>query len=504
MIELCSYFPPLKIRMQWKTVAFLGHEPQRYACMALVLTLGVSAGLLFFSPLAALIALVFLGIFFTVLPSLKKTERARDIEAELPLFLRSLGMLLEFGVPLERSLEIAAGERGVLCREIGIWIGEMRSGMGLRKALSLMALQYESMALKRAVSSLLISLESGSRGAEIRKIGDDLLIMEQHRMKEYSSKSAIFGLILIVVSAIMPTFFLIYSVSGLGEADQGQASLAMLVVFPMLSLLVIMLSRSMMPKLVFSGPGFDLLPLAPGAFIIAGYAVFPAFKIPFASAGIICGAYILFKTFARERRAEEIERSIPDALLSAGGMPGSTHPEKLFDVIAEGGFGALSEEAAKSRSQLRSSVSLSMVLDDLWRRNRSVMLERSCAMLRQMMDSGSLGRIGILAEDMIRHLQLRRERAASFSMQKYTLLAGALIIPLIMKMTLGLLEEMGGIAGPGADLGPVSALIPPYLLIYSVIASAAIGDYEGRRSSAIVYLAAMSGTGLLAFHFINF
>lgn len=507
MIELSRLFPAVPLRLPGSaTVSFLGFEPGRYACMALALSIAAaSSAYPLAGPAAASVALAGCLIFFSILPGIEKTRRAREIESELPLFLRSLGMLLEFGLPLERALELASAECGALGREARIWLNQMREGLSFQRGLSMMALQYDSVCLKRALSSLIISLESGSRGAEIRKIGDDLLQAEGHRMREYAAKSALFGLVLIVVSAILPTFFLLYSSTGLGDGlDEGSLRLAMLVLFPTLSLFVILLSRSMTPRLVFGASGPDLLSFLPGAAVIAGYLLFPGMRVLMAGAGIALGMLVFGRTLVSERRAEEIERSLPDALLLASGMPRGSGPEALFRMVEEGKFGALSEEAGKSRKQLQSNVPLGQALDDLWRRNGSGMLRRGCSMLKQMIDSGSLERIGVLADDMIRYVQLRRERAAAFAMQKYTLIAGALIIPLIMRMALGLLETMGSVSGGPVPLDAVESLVPPYLLIYSTIASSAIADYEGKKSSAAVYLALMGAAGLLTFQFINF
>lgn len=506
MIELCSRFPSIGLRLPFsREVSLLGFEPGRYAAMALLSGFGaVALSFLFFGGAAALVAAGSCACFFCALPALEKGHKAREIESELPLFLRSLGMLLDFGLPLERSLEVAAEGRGALGAEVRLWLKEMGDGLGFRRALSVMATQYSSVGLKRALSSLILSLESGGRGSEIRKIGDDLLALEQHRMREYAAKSAVFGLVLIVVSAILPTFYLIYAVSGMAEAEEGGIRIAMLVLFPMLSMLAIMISRSMMPRITFPGSGFSVLPLIPGALAVSGYALMPSLKAPFFALGAALGAYIIWKNFGQERRNEEIEGNLPDALLLAGAMPDSAGPGTLFSMIEGGDFGALSEEAAKSRKQLQSNVPLGAVLDDLWRRNRSGMLQRGCTMLRQMMDSGSLRRIGVLADDMIRHAQLRRERAAAFATQKYTLLAGAALIPLIMKMALGLLALSAEAGAGGASAGTAASLVPPYIVIYSSIASAAIGDYEGKKSSAVIYLVLMASLGLALFHFISF
>ncbi|MFZ5501721.1 MAG: hypothetical protein ACOY58_07420, partial [Candidatus Micrarchaeota archaeon] len=120
--------------------------------------------------------------------------------------------------------------------------------------------------------------------------------------------------------------------------------------------------------------------------------------------------------------------------------------------------------------------------------------------------TSSLGRLSGLAEDMIGAFQEKRERSQLFSMQKYTLVLGAILMPLIMKMALGLLGEMGGLLGEGAvEAASVCAsLVPPYIVIYSMMSAMAISDAEGKGSSLGIYAVGLCAIGLLSFRFINF
>jgi hypothetical protein len=175
--------------------------------------------------------------------------------------------------------------------------------------------------------------------------------------------------------------------------------------------------------------------------------------------------------------------------------------------LERGEFGELSKEAAKSRRQLAMNLKTDTVLDDLWQRNRSPMLRRACLMMKQMVHTNSLHRMGMLAEDMIRHFQTMRERSQTFALQKYTLMFGALLVPLIMNTALGLLDGMGGVLDDPSVAEAVSfsaSVVPPYLVIYAMIASSAIADAEGRRSLAALYFLGMAGLSLVTFYFISF
>lgn len=522
MTEFCSYFPSVEIHGRFvKDLQRLrlGLEPGRYTGMALFVSFFLAIfcfvvfvfwqGALLAIPLALLsFALVF-G-FFLLLPGMELKKRTAEIETEMPFFLRTVGLFIELGVPFQRALELASEEDGALPKEMEKSLGEVREGMGLQKALSSFAASYDSLVVKRAVSQLLSAYEVGSSGGELKRIADELLSVQRHGLKEYAAKSAMFGLMFIMSSAILPTFFLIYAVLGrvaMGAAvSDAQIAIALLVVFPMVSVLIAMLSRAMMPRSAFSeASGFDARLLLPGVVFIGGFLLVPNLQLPVLAVGMLAGAYFFYASHSEEKRMEDIERQLPDALFSVSGMPRATRPERIFEIIEKGGHGALSDEAAKSRSQLAMNLKVDAVLDDLWKRNPSAMMRRVCLMMRQMMRTNSLDRLSALGEDIIATFQIKRERSQMLALQKYTLVFGALLIPLILRMTLYLLQSMNGLFQDDAMAGTLSfaaSIVPPYLVIYAIICSAVIADAEGKKSSAALYFLGLTAMSLAAF-FIN-
>src|SRR5512143_369823 len=106
-IALSGLFPPVAIRNSAdRDLAALGAEPGRYACMSLAFSscsgiIGAVAaavlglGLLALPASAACFALVM--SFMLLVPRSEASRRAAGIEAALPQFLRSIGMLLGMG-----------------------------------------------------------------------------------------------------------------------------------------------------------------------------------------------------------------------------------------------------------------------------------------------------------------------------------------------------------------------------------------------------------------------
>lgn len=510
---LAEYFPSIAIGSSAeKELKVLGVEPGRYMAMALVLSVVIGIAsfvvvLLFRLPVfAGLLGFAISFLFFLMVPKMELKKRASEISSSMPFFLRAVGMLLEMGLPFRKALEAAAYGEGVLQHEMAAVLRQMDDGMPLQKALSGLALSFGSLSMKRAVSQMITSYETGGSGRQMGKIGDELLSLEQHKLKEHASKSALFGLMFVMSSAILPTFFMVYTIAGGSAVEKMEMAVAMLIVFPSIGVLLLLLSKSMMPRSAFpgSGPGVEMLLLA--VVFVAGFVIFPELQVLLLVAGGAGGLLMAWKSYEAEKKLEEIESSLPDALFCAAGMPRSARPERVLALIEEGDFGALSEEAAKSRRQMEMNVGAGAVLEDMAARNRSTMLERACRMLLQMVETNSLDRLNSLAEDMINAFQERRERSQLLSMQKYTLILGALLMPLIMKMALDLLGQMGSLLGEHAaqTAAICASLVPPYVVIYGVISAMAISDAEGKGSSLAIYSIGLSTVGLLAFHFISF
>ncbi len=484
----------------------LGAKPGKYISMAIVFSAIFS---IFLSVVFGLILLpLFFGLLmglFIIMPKMRVKQIEAEIESELPGFLRGLGMIVELGIPFRNALASAADGHAIR-KEIAEVVRQSENGMGFQNALSMLGNKYRSLEIKRAVSQLTLCYESGSKGLEIKKIGDDMLALQKHKLKEFSAKSALIGLLFIMSSVVMPTFFLVYASAGSfafgSSVTENEMALVMLIIFPMLSIFVLLLSKGMMPKSTMSEERFDYKILLPALIIVLGGLFFSQLQILFLVAGAVAGAYIIAKTYPQEKRRESIDSSLPDAIFSIGALPKSAKPEDIFKTIRKGNYGALSKEAEVSQRQMEMNVRTGIVLDDLWKRNKSQMLRRASVMLRQMIETNSLDKMGLLADDMIAAAEIQREKARMFSMQKYTLILGAFLMPLIMRMMVGLLDGMGDIAeAPGMEFS--SGIISSYIIIYAAIASTAISSFEGKKSSAAIYLIMLTAVGLAVFHFIS-
>jgi hypothetical protein len=285
----------------------------------------------------------------------------------------------------------------------------------------------------------------------------------------------------------------------------------LLLVFPALSVLLLFISKATMPYTPLSAKTnvLDMRVLAAAILFVAAFLIEDQI---IRIAGLVLGAaailYVIYDGYKKEKRSEEIEQYLPDALFSVSALPKSTKLEKIFDVIAAGGYGALSQEAAKAKRQISMNVKVDLVLDDLWRRNNSPALKKVCTMLKHAYNTNSLDQLHFIAEDLLKNFEIKRERATLMSMQKYTVLFGGLIIPMILKIAIALignLIQFFADSSAAADMvNYIISLIPAYLVVYSLIAAFYVADIEGRKSSAAIYFLLLVAASMAVFNFISF
>lgn len=521
LCRIAVFFPEIDIRSKrLECIEKLGLSVtrKRYAGLAITLSLLFSIiTLAFFTGIegvltgiaAALVCFSAVFLFLVFIPEIELKQKAAAIESEMPLALRTIGMLLNMHIPFTRAMRVASESGDSTGNELHAIVEDIDNGATVHKALSGLAMKYPSVSVKRSVSRIISAYETGGSGTEVMRMGDELMSIEQHKLKEYSSKSAIFGLLFIVVSTIVPVFFLVYCILGdlaLG-ADFGKTDIAigMLVLFPMASTMILLVSRSFLPPSPFhKNTGPDPWPLAmAGAFMMLFLFVPEEYRIAGVVLGCIAGTVSMYGSYTRERKSEDMERYLPDALFSVAALPKSAKMENIFGIIEGMEYGELSKEAGKSRIQMQNNVAMDAVLEDLWKRNQSVILKRVAVLLKHVFESNSLDQLNGLAEDILKSFGIKRERAQVTGLQKYTLLLGAMIIPVIMGMTFHLLSGMSGFfEGKNAQeiIAFSSSLVLPYAVIYSIISASYISDIEGRRSLTMVYFLAMLAVSAIVYY----
>jgi hypothetical protein len=152
-------------------------------------------------------------------------------------------------------------------------------------------------------------------------------------------------------------------------------------------------------------------------------------------------------------------------------------------------------------------------------RNDSALLRRSVDLLVAAYETGAdlAPAFREVAEDAFDLQAISRESAAAGALQKYTLLAGgALFVPAILSVLLGLVSSLGVTgfsfsgeegAAAGAALAQRAAVqnavvfgAQAYLVIFAALAGAFVAAAEGAKRKAVLYFAFMAPCALLVFH----
>lgn len=445
-------------------------SPKRYASACIVVSATVGLPITFIYLPAGLVCFGIVFYFLLNLPKIELEKEAKEIESELPFFIREVGFLVDVGLPFENAIDVASGEKNRISKKIQSAIEEMRSGSTFQMAISRIAIESESMQVKRAFSALISSYEHGGT-TNLEKISDELLMVQRHEIKDSSSKIAVYGLIFMAFSSVAPTFFIIYSI--LGESlFQNNVSLSsfaviMVLIFPAIDILILLVASSFIPKQEIK-ERFELNPL---------------------------------RFYEKQKRNEELEKFLPDALLTISSVPAGSSTETAISAVSKGGYGVLSSEFGISLKQLRSKISIKKVLEDLSARNDSAMMSKAANMLSNLFATNHFQMASKLAEDFIAEHEISRERANAFSMQKYTLFFGAVIIPIILSTTISISSKMAELMERNTT--DFSIFIQIYLLIYCGMTAYFSASMENKKSMAIIYFISLSVLSLLTFNIIK-
>ena len=181
-------------------------------------------------------------------------RRAAEIERDLPLFLRSAAVDLQFNTPFERVLESGASGYGPLSAELRKVCAEIRVGSSVQRALLNFAKRTNSLSVKRSVMQLVFSYEHGFASEGLRKLADELIQSQRIKSREFAAKQAFFGLLFITLSTIVPALFSAFVIIGSAflalSFSPADVFIAFLFVFPLLDSAVLFYLNESKPKVL--------------------------------------------------------------------------------------------------------------------------------------------------------------------------------------------------------------------------------------------------------------
>lgn len=534
-------------------VGLTAREYIRYAAVACVLVSIVLSAVL--SKLDETLSLTDLIIAFFILmmvsalmakriPRSLAKSRALEIESDLPLAIRTIGVQLNMHVPFEDAMRNVALSNYRCSREFKKVMKMVDGGSTIPDALRQMASRVESTIVKKMVVQLLRVYGEGLTGVDLKRQADELIAIQRFKFKEFSARISFLSLMFIALSCIAPTMFLAYGIiSSLYMGTPMAVSdiwFVFLFVFPLLNFALIAYIKFNTPKLLttsreplFSKKERYMLSLQIKAIgirtnfmrfmlILSSFSL--ATTASFLLLGLDSGVLFLLLPPAMyflmiilvERRSAEIENYLPDALLYASTMEYGVPMERIITNISTSGYHALSDEFTIASRQIHAGASVPQVFDDMKMRSSSMLLGRVLTMLNQCYRTGKDVHSAIreTADDIFELNLLAREQSSSLSMQKYTILiGGCILVPVILAFVLNVIS---GIEAPYSSVVNESAAFDrsaiitaasdaarAYLVIYVVLASIFVAYQEGRARTFAGYAMVFIPVVLIIFTFVR-
>ncbi|GEM_PF-4805916 len=215
------------------------------------------------------------------------------------------------------------------------------------------------------------------------------------------------------------------------------------------------------------------------------------------------------------KRKSEIEYYLTDALFQASSLSEFMGLDEVVKSLSESNYGALSEEFAIVYRQIKAGAPFESAIKHMIKRNNSRILERTMNLILMGYSTGAdiSQSLKEVAEDLSKTYDSYRQRAASLTVEKYTLLASAsfivpaligLMISLVNGFDLSNLQELGlGLANDQKSAILNNSMLGNqiYIILYSFIASIFIALQENRIEKSLIYITIITPLSYLVFAF---
>ncbi len=225
--------------------------------------------------------------------------------------------------------------------------------------------------------------------------------------------------------------------------------------------------------------------------------------------------HYFYHLFLFEKNKKEKEEIIPDVLLQASIFPKGTPIIKIIEYISKSDYGLISKEFRKAFNEIQKGKTIEKALQGISERSKSRIISRALNLLIQGNKSGAeMNKVfKESAEDILETQSIIKERIASLFIQKYTLiLAGGIIVPMLLGLIVGFVQEMNfiGIEELGLGMNEIqrNELISAsmlanqiYIIEYALISSLFIANQEGQIKKFLVYSLILIPIGILSYNF---
>ncbi len=508
LFNIAKRFPPVRFKAEdiQRELYILGINLDARKWITFILFVFFTSFLLLYlltNNLLVLLISIFISIFLYYYPFLERMKYERELERDMPIFLRDLGSMLNMKIPFLRAINLLTKHKTPLHIEMRRVLNEVRKGSSLLRSLGYLATRLKSNMLKRSIAQIISAYETGS-GTELKRMSNELLNVQRYKLREFGAKNALYGQVFVLFSVVAPAFFVIISVIGPYVFHTSFSTftftLTLLILFPALSYLILILSKMSLPTLTFKSTdenNYTTLFLALILTLLFLSNITFINKMIILILLILGLSVILIKNILKIRKIETIEKNLPDALLLISTMPTGTHLIDIIKRIAFSNIPGVSDEFKKVYRQIRANINPEKALDDLVKSINSQMLERMIDVLYNSFHSGTSinKQIAEIADDIISYFEIRREQSALLATQKYTLIFGLILVPIILGISIGLSKQLLEMmeVSKTIDLNYLlNSSIPAYFIVISAVIANYLGYIDGNKSSEILYFSLLS------------
>lgn len=225
---------------------------------------------------------------------------------------------------------------------------------------------------------------------------------------------------------------------------------------------------------------------------------------------------MLFEKYREKKRNAEIEKYLVGAMYQTSSLSAFTPIEEIFKTLADSNYGPLSKEFGKVYNEIKKGASVEDAIESMIKRNNSKALKRALNLFVVGYKTGAniSDALKEVADDTAETLGIVQERAAAMTIEKYTLFAGAIIVPLILGAMISLIQglDIGSLADFGLGTSTLERTLilenatignNIYIAVYAVLASVFVGLQENKIENALVYLCILLPCSLFLFNLMT-
>ncbi len=247
-------------------------------------------------------------------------------------------------------------------------------------------------------------------------------------------------------------------------------------------------------------------------FILNYISLIPFILILFSLPLIIFFTYN-FELLKEENRQKEIDNQIQEVLLQASLFPKGTEITRIIEYISKQNYKYLSLEFNIVLKQIKKGLSANKALEEITKRNKSILLKRIVNLLIIGYKSGKDMQFVFnkISQYIVKTHELERERYSSLSIQKYTLIiSSSVLVPLILGWVQNIVQNFDLSAFTSLDIAIGSVNLSNYaffatwiyLIELSLISSYFIALIDGNKKKTFFYILFILPISLLIFFLV--